>query len=473
MVQKAIRNAGIAAALALLLFGIACGKKKYENPIAKDTQQPDKVLFDSAMGDVEHGRFERARLTLQTLMNTYDTSEYLAKAKLLVADSWFREGGTHGFAQAEAEYKDFILFYPQMEEAAEAQEKICDMQYDQMDKSDRDPTHAFRADDECRSLLTQFPNSKFAPQAAQKLRDIQEVLADREYKVGDLYHKKGSFPASANRFQALTDQYPLYSQADEALWLEADDYKRMGDRFEEQQAAAYTRIVRDYPLSVHADESKARLEEMKRPVPAADPVAENRMKYELENRQKRGLLSKAWGPFSSHPNLNTAAKSGTPQMGRLAPTVPASVPPSAAGNGGGVTNSVTATTTLDPSVLDKNPDARMSAPAGGTPTAPAEGGVPANTVTATPPAAGAVGATGSTGAAEPAKPDAASPLATVANTPQNHTGKPVKAAAKTTKKKTPKKKKGDTTSKPDAAKPDASKQDPTKQDPTKQDPTKQ
>ena len=45
-------------------------------------------------------------------MNTYDTSEYLAKAKLAIADSWYQEGGAHGLAQAEAEYKDFILFYP-------------------------------------------------------------------------------------------------------------------------------------------------------------------------------------------------------------------------------------------------------------------------------------------------------------------------------------------------------------------------
>jgi hypothetical protein len=76
------------------------------------------------------------------MMNTYDTSEYLAKAKLAVADSWKREGGAHGMAQAEAEYKDFILFYPNMEESAEAQFKICEMQYQQMDKADRDPLHA-------------------------------------------------------------------------------------------------------------------------------------------------------------------------------------------------------------------------------------------------------------------------------------------------------------------------------------------
>src|SRR5579864_7670030 len=154
----------------------SCGfkRKKYENPITKDTQQPDKILFDKAVRDIERGRFEIARLTLNTLINTYDTSEFLAKAKLAIADSWFREGGGHGFAQAEAEYKDFILFYPTMEESAEAQEKVCDIHYQQMDKADRDLTHVLRAEDECRQLLLQFPNSKFAPQAQQKLRNIQE-----------------------------------------------------------------------------------------------------------------------------------------------------------------------------------------------------------------------------------------------------------------------------------------------------------
>src|ERR1700688_4195232 len=130
----------------------SCTHKKYENPISKDTQQPDKVLFDRAIADIERGRYEVARLTLQTLMNTYDTSEFLAKSKLAIADSWFREGGTHGLAQAEAEYKDFILFYPTMEEAAEAQEKVCDIHFKQMEKPDRDRNSAVRAEDECRQL---------------------------------------------------------------------------------------------------------------------------------------------------------------------------------------------------------------------------------------------------------------------------------------------------------------------------------
>jgi len=362
MVRNAIRHAALLAALVVLPSSCGLKRHKYENPITKDTQQPDKVLFDKAIADVEHSRFEVARFTLQTLINTYDTSEYLAKAKLAIADSWFREGGAHGLAQAEAEYKDFILFYPAMEEAAEAQEKVCDIHYKQMEKADRDPMHALRAEDECHQLLVQFPNSKFAPEAQQKLRDIQEVLADAEYRAGFFYHTKGSFYSAANRFQGLSDQFPLYSKADEALWQLADSYQHMGDRFENPQVAAYTRIVKDYPLSVHADAARAKLKEMNRPVPEADPVAYARMKYELENHRKASLMSHFWGVFRSQPDMRPAAKSGSPQMTGLRPTIPASVPQVAAG-AQGVSSEVSVSTVADSSAIDRNPDARANPPA--------------------------------------------------------------------------------------------------------------
>ena len=361
MIRNRIHQALIFGVVPILLFAPGCAHK-YENPITKDTQQPDKVLFDTSIDDIEHGRYERARLTLQTMMNTYDTSEYLAKAKLAMADSWKREGGAHGMAQAEAEYKDFILFYPNMEESAEAQYKICDMQYQQMDKSDRDPVHAKLADYECKDVLQKYPNSQYAADAARMDREIQEVLADQEMKVGLFYAKKGGngYFASANRLNSLVDQYPLYSQADEALWVAADDYNQIGDRFENKQAEMYTRIVRDYPLSIHAEDAKAQLKAMGRAIPDADPVAEARMKFELENRNKRGLMSKLVAPFTSSPNIINAAKSGNPSMETFKPTMPLNVPATAAGTGA-TTNEVTIGPVTNRDILDKAPDARTTA----------------------------------------------------------------------------------------------------------------
>src|ERR1035441_3366891 len=369
MVRNAIRSTAVVAAVAVLLGGCGIRRKKYTNPITKETQQPDKVLFDKAINDIEHARFEIARLLLQNLINTYDTSEYLAKAKLAIADAWFREGGSHGLAQAEAEYKDFILFYPAMEEAAEAQEKVCDIHYKQMEKADRDPMHALRAEQECKQLMLQFPNSKFAPLAQQKLRDIQELLADSEFRVGTLYQKKGSFPAAANRFQAMVDQFPIYSKADEALWQAAESYHRMGDKFENQQATAYQRIVKDYPLSIHAEDARAQLEVMKRTVPEADTVAMARMKYEMENHTKVGLPGQFWGLFRSRPDLSQAAKSGTPPMEGYRPTIPQSVPATAANPGALGSNEVSISNPGSDSEIDKGKEVRANPT--GAPAAPA------------------------------------------------------------------------------------------------------
>jgi outer membrane protein assembly factor BamD len=354
----------LTALLAVLALLSACGmrRKKYENPIAQDTEQPDKVLFDKAINDLERGRYEVSRLTLQTLMNTYDTSEYLAKAKLAYADSWFREGGTHGLAQAEAEYKDFILFYPTLEEAAEAQEKVGMIHYRQMEKADRDPKHALRAEDECRNVLVQFPNSQFAPRAQQLLRNVQEAIAEGEFRRGHFYHAKGSHPAAANRLQALTDHYPLYSKSDEANLLLGDSYSKMGPRFRAQAGAAFARIVREYPLSTFAEDAKKRLVAMELAVPDADPVAYARMKYELENRDKPSLVGQAFGVLKRGPDVSAAAKSGEPTMTSLRPTVPVTVP--VPGQTTGFSGDVTATTVEDSTLLDTQPDARGPRPAG-------------------------------------------------------------------------------------------------------------
>jgi len=304
--------------LCSLLVGIlvltGCGRKKYENPIASDSAQPDKTLFDRAVNDLEKSRYEIARLTLQTLINTYPDSEFLAKSKLAIADSWYRQGGTSGLAQAEAEYKDFITFFPNMEEAVEAQLKVAMIHYAQMEKPDRDRTHAFRAQDEFKQLLIQFPNSKFTEEAQQRLREVQEVIGEGEFRVGRQYFVKGSNRAAVLRLKDLTDNYPFYSQADEGLWMMGQSYERSGKEFRDMAAAAYARIVSDYPLSPRAEEAKGKLTEWKKPVPEAKPEAMARMKYEAEHRDSQTKFQQVTGILKKRPDVSLAAKTGDPLL---------------------------------------------------------------------------------------------------------------------------------------------------------------
>src|ERR1700690_1672002 len=172
----------LSSILVALALALGCTNKKSTNPLANvGSKQPDKVLFDRSMDAMKHNHFDVARMTLQTLINTYPDSEYIARAKLAVADSWYAEGGTTAMQQAEIEYKDFKTFFPNMPEAAEAQLKVANIHYEQMEKPDRDYTHTMRAEEEYRSLIQEYPDSKLVPKAKQRLREVQEVLAEREY----------------------------------------------------------------------------------------------------------------------------------------------------------------------------------------------------------------------------------------------------------------------------------------------------
>src|SRR5438874_12843847 len=86
-------------------------KKVNKSTSAENTAEPDKILYDKAMDDIKHGRHEVGRLNLQTLINTYPDSEYLAKAKLAIADSFYREGWTSNLTQAVQAYKGFDIFF--------------------------------------------------------------------------------------------------------------------------------------------------------------------------------------------------------------------------------------------------------------------------------------------------------------------------------------------------------------------------
>ncbi len=361
------------ALLTALSLGLlaSCIHKKYDTPITKNTQQPDKVLFDQAVKDIEHGRYEVARISLQTLMNTYESSEYMAKSKLAIADSWYREGGMNGMAQAEAEYKDFILFYPSMEESAQAQNRVCEIHYRQMEKSDRDWSQSLRAETECRQLLQQFPNSKFAPAATQRLRNIQESLAEHEFVVGDFYWKRDMMPAAANRLVGLVDQYPLFSKAGESLYEAGDAYTHMGPRFRQQAGEEFAKVVREYPMSPRAQDATQRLQDLEMPVPKPDQEALDRGKFEQESYKEPGFVSRSMGFMKSSPDVSHAAHAGAPTMTEPQRLIPASVPVPAtsledttsAGTGasaGAGTTDVSATQVTGPSALDNTPDARAN-----------------------------------------------------------------------------------------------------------------
>src|ERR1700722_858931 len=303
------------------------------NPLAGNaSKQPDKELFEKAMTAMKKGKFDVARLDLQTLLNTYPESEYQMRAKLAVGDSWFKEGGTAALTQAEAEYKDFITFFPNTPEAAEAQMKVADIYYMQMEKPDRDPKNAQQAEQEYRNMIQQFPDSTFVPRAKQRLREVQEVLAERQYQVGSFYSTHENWAATIARLQTVTDSYPLYSHSDMALIGLGDAYaaearyvqglnqinpkakQELMKAYDDQAADAYSRVVTHYSMAAHVEDARERLIALNRPVP--EPTKEELAESEAEEQSRTGITFKdrALLLVKRGPVTVNAARIGEPTM---------------------------------------------------------------------------------------------------------------------------------------------------------------
>ena len=303
------------------------------NPLANvASKQPDKELFDKAMIALKKGRFDVARLDLQTMLNTYPNSEYLMRAKLAVGDSWFKEGGTAALAQAESEYEDFITFFPNVPEAAEAKMKVADIFYMQMEKPDRDFANAQKAEQKYREMIQQYPDSTLVPKAKQKLREVQEVLAEREFLIGQYYAGKMNYAGSIARLQTVADSYPLYSKSDE-LWIQiGDDYagqahaiqlakqlpgavrERLAQVFQDKAAAAYDKVITRYPMAPRVEDARDRLVAMNRPVPdpTEEAVAEN--SAEVSSQQPVRIGDRLFGMIKHGPLVTEAAHVGEPDM---------------------------------------------------------------------------------------------------------------------------------------------------------------
>jgi outer membrane protein assembly factor BamD len=280
------------------------------------SDQPDKVLFQKANNEIAHGRYDVGRLTLQTLINTYPDSEYLAKAKLTIADSYYNEGGVSGLTQADAEYKDFITFFPTAPEAPEAQFRVGMAHFRMMAKADRDRTESRLAEAELKEFLLKYPDSPLVPRVKRRLRETQEVLGEAEFRTAEFYYMRGSYLASRSRFQDIVEKYPNYSGGDKALYYLAKSWEHL--RAPQKSVPYYGRILTDFPLSPYTKEAKTKLVAMHQPVPRATRATLARARADAARPQHRDLLGKLAGVVTSGPDVSATLR-GPVHLGSTQP----------------------------------------------------------------------------------------------------------------------------------------------------------
>ncbi len=268
--------------------------------------QPDKILYDKASNEIVHGRYDVGRLTLQTMINTYPDSEYLAKAKLAIADSYYEQGGISGLTQSEAEYKDFITFFPTAPEAPMAQYRVGMAHFRMMAKADRDQTEARLAEAELKEFMVKYPEDPLTIRAKARLREAQEVLAEGEFETASFYLTRGAYRAARGRYREIIEKYPNFSEGDQALFGMGQCLDHM--KIPKEAIPYYSRLLRDFPLSPHVDEAKARLVAMKQPIPKPTKATLARAQADASRVRSKSLLEKLALSMSGTPDTSVTLR---------------------------------------------------------------------------------------------------------------------------------------------------------------------
>ena len=298
--------------LSLFVLLVSCGGRDADVAVpGSDLDEPDKVLYDRAMHDLGRSRFTIARLALHTLINTYPDSEYLPQAKYALAESFYREGTTAMLGQAEAEFKDYITFFPTSDLSDDAQLMVAMTHVRQMEKPDRDRTQALLAEAELRAMIESYPDSPLLDEAKEKLRAVQEVLGEGVYRIGNFYFLQKSYPAAVDRYQEVLKKYPDFSKTPDVLYNLAESLHQNNN--EPESAIYYARVVSEHPLSERAADAKERLTAMNMPIPQPNPVALARAQQ--TPREDRGILGKMFGMFSRRPPVPTDTQAATVSEG--------------------------------------------------------------------------------------------------------------------------------------------------------------
>jgi outer membrane protein assembly factor BamD len=242
-------------------------------------------------------------LLFTTIINTYPDSAFLPLAKLAIADSFYLEGTTSALIQAAQAYQDWLTFFPTDPLADDAMLKVAEAEMRQMGLSDRDISHARKAEQRLKALIQQYPQSKLKPEVEARLTEVQENLAMHNLQIAEFYydaryaHGKGGLKGAQSRLKEIDEKYPNFSYMDKTWFLLATTYQQ--EEEPDEAAKYYQKILRNTPNSEYADKAREQLSIIGAPVPEPDPVRKN-----APLPQRPGFMGSLMQQVSGRANVN-------------------------------------------------------------------------------------------------------------------------------------------------------------------------
>jgi outer membrane protein assembly factor BamD len=231
--------------LAALLLALAgCKSGAAEDPLLKLSAEESLAQGKALLASQKYGR---ARPYFTHAFEVEPNSPVGREGLLLAADTYYQEGGTTNYVQAEAKYRDYLNRFPTSEQAAYVQFQIANSLAKRMERPDRDQTVTRKALQAYQELARLYPTSEYAAQAQEQINLVRNNLAEHEFMVGRFYLRYGLPIAASQRFEVLLRDYPQYPERDKAMYNLGMAYE-LSDKPEEAKKA-FDQLRTEFPQS--------------------------------------------------------------------------------------------------------------------------------------------------------------------------------------------------------------------------------
>ncbi|MGH7501438.1 MAG: outer membrane protein assembly factor BamD [Longimicrobiales bacterium] len=202
------------------------------------------TLLDRGLERIAEEEWDEAIRALEQFIFQYPTHDRYQEARFRLGDAY---AGKDDRLIAASEYGRLADDFPNGQWADDARFRVCQMYYELSPIPPRDQEYTMTAIDHCSSLMAFYPDSEFAPRAAEIITQLQNKLAEKELQHGDFYFKAGAYDSAIIVYQHLLENYPTSAAAAMTLLRLYQSYTEIG--YEDEATQARERLLKEFPDS--------------------------------------------------------------------------------------------------------------------------------------------------------------------------------------------------------------------------------
>lgn len=236
----------------MLTLAIAGCSSSEKNDIDKVPDKSAQALFADARESLDNGLYQKAIQILSAIDSRFPFGPISHQVQIDLIYAYYKSGNAdQGIALADRFLRlnpthpnvDYVYYMRALINLATETNLFQNLAG--IDRSDRDPTASKDAFNDLKTLITNYPQSKYAVDARKRMIEIKSRLAKYELAVARFYLDRDAYVSAANRGKYIVKYYSPSKEVEQALEIMIQCYEKLG--LEDLKTNAKQVLAANYP----------------------------------------------------------------------------------------------------------------------------------------------------------------------------------------------------------------------------------